>query len=258
LKLRFLGTGTSFGVPVVGCDCPTCTSRDPRDRRTRSGALVELANGTLLVDAPPELRLQLLASGTSRVDAVWITHTHADHIHGLDDLRIFSLKSGCELPVHVAREHAGELSTRFAYVFDDAVQPPRGTSKPHLELRPFAPHAPVPVLGTELHPLQLPHGPATVYGFRVGRLGYVTDAKEIPPPALAALEGVSTLVLNALWFGHPHPTHLNIEEAVEVALRVGAEQTWITHLTHRVRHDELAEWLPEGIAPAHDGLVVEI
>lgn len=258
MRLRFLGTGTSFGVPVVGCDCPTCTSDDPRDRRTRSGALVELEGGTLLVDAPPELRLQLLASASTRVDAVWITHTHADHIHGLDDLRIFSLKSGSGLPLHVAREHAGELTSRFSYVFDDAVEPPRGTSKPHLELRPFTPGGPVSILGADVHPLELPHGPMTVYGFRVGPLGYVTDAKEVPPAALAALEGVRVLVLNALWFGKPHPTHLTVEEAVEVARAVGAEQTWITHLTHRVRHRELAAWLPDGIAPAHDGLVVEI
>jgi phosphoribosyl 1,2-cyclic phosphate phosphodiesterase len=258
LKLRFLGTGTSFGVPVVGCDCGTCTSDDRRDRRTRSGALLELPEGTLLVDAPPELRLQLLAAGASRVNAVWITHTHADHIHGLDDLRIFSLRSGADLPVHVSREHADELSRRFSYVFDDTVEVPRGTSKPHLALAPFAPHQPVRLLGATLHPLQLPHGPATVYGFRVGDLGYVTDAKALPPPAMATLEGVRVLVLNALWFGDPHPTHLNVEEAVEVARRVGAERTWITHLTHRVRHAQLADWLPEGIAPAHDGLVVEI
>lgn len=192
------------------------------------------------------------------MDAVWVTHTHADHIHGLDDLRIFSLKTRRDLPVHASRRHIDELERRFAYIFDDGVQPPRGTSKPHLELVPFAPHQPVSVLGSTLHPLELPHGPATVYGFRVGGLGYVTDAKELPPPALATLEGVRVLVLNALWFGNPHPTHLNIEEAVEVARRVGAEQTWITHLTHRVGHAELAEWLPDGIAPAHDGLTVDI
>lgn len=263
MRFRFLGTGTSFGVPVIGCQCATCTSSDARDRRTRSGALLELPGGRLLVDAPPELRLQLLAAEVDRIDAVWLTHTHADHLHGLDDLRIFSLRSGQPLPVHVSQRHHDEVVERFNYVFDARVQPPRGTSKPRLVLEPFdssPPPAPgtslpaVSVLGATLHPLELPHGPATVYGFRVGPLGYVTDAKTIPPAALAALEGVDTLVLNALWYGDPHPTHFNIEEAIDMARRIGARQTWLTHLTHRVRHADLERDLPAGIAPACDGL----
>lgn len=258
MKLTFLGTGTSFGVPVVGCGCPTCTSDDSRDRRYRHAAVVETSEGRLLVDAPPELRLQLLAAGISSVDAVWITHTHADHVAGLDDLRIFSARRGRPLRTHLAREHRDDLVDRFRYIFDDAVVPPRGTTKPRIELVPFDPDETVSAAGLELIPLRLPHGPTDVFGFRTGALGYVTDAKTLRPDVLAALEGIRVLVLNALWFGNPHPTHFNVEEAVEAARTVGAERTYLTHMTHRVRHQELLDCLPTGVEPAYDGLSIEI
>ncbi|RMH23279.1 MAG: MBL fold metallo-hydrolase, partial [Gemmatimonadetes bacterium] len=221
-------------------------------------ALVELPGGTLLVDAPPELRLQLVAAGVRSVDAVWITHTHADHVHGIDDLRIFTLRSGGLLPAYVARAYVADLQERFRYVFDEGIRPPPGTSKPEIRLEPFEAGDEVEVLGARLRPLRVPHGPVDAYGFRVGGLGYITDGKRLPDDVLAALEGVDTLVLNALWYGDPHPTHFNVEEAVEAARRVGARRTYLTHLTHRLRHESLAEALPEGIEPAYDGLVVDV
>jgi len=257
LRLRFLGTGTSFGIPVIGCRCAACTSENPRDRRTRSGALLELAAGRLLIDAPPELRLQLIEAQVAHVAAVWITHTHADHVHGLDDLRIFSLRGGREVPLHLHEAHAKELVDRFAYVFDPSVRPLPGTSKPRLVPCPFDATRAISLLGETFVPLEVPHGATQVFGFRVGSLGYVTDAKALPDEALRRLAGVETLVLNALWFGDPHPTHFNIEEAVDAARQVGARRTYLTHLTHRVRHEEVAAWLPEGIMPAYDGLVVD-
>lgn len=257
MKLTFLGSGTSFGVPVIGCGCRVCRSADPRDRRTRSGALVEVDDRSLLIDAPPELRLQLVAAGVSRLDEVWITHPHADHVHGLDDLRIFSVRSGRDLPVHLAEEHAAELRRRFSYVFD-GTPAHSGTTKPQLRLHPFAPGAEVQVLDRPARALPVPHGSMTVYGLRVGPLGYVTDGKRLPPPVLESLRGVKVLVLNALWWGDPHPTHFNVEEAIEAARTVGAERTFLTHLTHRVGHAELAARLPDGIEPAHDGLVVDL
>ncbi len=260
MRLTFLGTGTSFGVPVVGCDCPVCRSTDPRDRRTRTGALVDLPGGRLLVDAPPELRLQLVENGVDSIDAVWITHPHADHVHGLDDLRVFTVRGRRALPAHVSREHAEELERRFAYVFDPSVPAAPGTDRPRLELKPFdvSRQSEVEVLGSTLQPVAVPHGPMTVYGFRAGPLGFVTDAKELTAAARATLEGVDTLVLNALWWGHPHATHFNVEEAVEAARSVGARRTFLIHLTHRVRHAELAERLPPDVQPAYDGLTVEI
>ena len=258
MKLTFLGTGTSFGVPVVGCDCDTCTSPDPRDRRLRHGALLDLPEGRLLVDTPPELRLQLLAAKVDRVDAVWVTHPHADHLHGFDDLRIFTTRHRMELPVWLAQEYEADVRARFSYIFDDAVVPPPGTTKPRLRLQPFRPDASVELLGASLTPLVLPHGPMTVYGFRVGGLGYVTDAKELTPEVLETLEGIDTLVINALWWGRPHPTHFNVEEAVEAARAVGARRTWLVHMTHRLRHAELEARLPADIRPAWDGLEIEL
>lgn len=258
MKLTFLGTGTSFGVPVIGCGCATCGSADPHDRRTRHGALLDTGEGRLLIDTPPELRVQLLREGIARVDAVWLTHTHADHVAGIDDLRIFSARAGQDLPTFIARDHADDLRTRFSYIFDPAVQPPEGTVKPRVALTTFGRDERIRVLGVDVDPVPVPHGPIEVYGFRCGPLGYVTDAQALPDDAVRRLEGVRVLVLNAVWFGRPHPTHLTVEEAVEAAKRVGAERTYLIHLTHRVRHQELLDRLPEGVLPAHDGLTIDL
>lgn len=258
MRLTFLGTGTSFGVPVIGCGCAVCTSADPRDRRTRHGVLLQEAERALLVDTPPELRLQLLAAGVTHLDAVWYTHCHADHVHGLDDLRVFSAPRRRLLPVHAPADCAETLRRRFDYVFDPDVQPLEGTSKPEAALSVFRGFEPMTAAGFALLPLPVPHGAGQAYGFRCGALGYVTDAKELPPRVFEALRGVRVLVLNALWFGRPHPTHFTVEEAVAVAERLGAEVTYLTHLSHRVGHAELEARLPPAVRPAYDGLVVTI
>ena len=257
MEVFFLGTGTSFGIPVVGCDCAACTSDDPRDRRTRHGAVVELAGGRLLVDTPPELRLQLLAAGVRRVDAVWFTHLHADHVHGIDDLRVFTVERG-ELCAWVGAEYRDRMARYFDYIFDDAHEPLEGSSKPRVRLHDVRAGEPQEILGRTFHPVEVPHGVERVYGFRVGGLGYVTDGKALPDAARATLEGVDVLVLNALWFGRTHPSHFNVEEAVEAARSVGARRTFLTHLTHRVTHAELLERLPPGVEPAYDGLTIEV
>lgn len=259
MRLRFLGTGTSFGIPVLGCDCATCRSDDPRDRRTRHGALIEGDDGArLLIDTPPELRLQLLDARVDRVDAVWITHCHADHTHGIDDLRAFTVRGRAPLPIHAPAACADDLRTRFRYVFDRDMRPEAGTSRPELMLHALDPDRPLRVGSLEAMPLPVKHGRTTVLGVRCGGLGYVTDAKSLPDETLRRLEGVHVLVLNALWFGNPHPTHLNVEEAVELAGRIGAERTFLTHLTHRTSFDELERRLPPNVRPAYDGLVVDI
>jgi phosphoribosyl 1,2-cyclic phosphate phosphodiesterase len=257
MKLTFLGTGTSFGVPVIGCDCATCTSSDPRDRRTRHGAVLDTDGGRLLVDTPPELRLQLLAAGIDRIDAVWFTHTHADHIHGIDDLRIFTVRKG-DMDAYVPSEYRSLVEHHFNYIFDDAVRPPEGSSKPQIRLNEFSGEEPVRIVGESFMPVKVPHGGCTVYGFRVGGLGYVTDAKTLPDQAKEILRGVDVLVLNALWFTKPHGSHFNIEEAIAASREVGAGHTYLTHLTHRVGHAELEEKLPEGVSAAYDGLEVHI
>ena len=260
MKLRFLGTGTSFGIPVIGCSCEVCTSADARDRRTRHAAVIESDNGErrLLVDTPPELRQQLLAARVTRIDAVWYTHDHADHTHGIDDLRVFSARMHQHVSAYADPVTAASLRRKFTYIFDPEYRPPDGTTKPEIRLYDFHPGTALEIAGFRMTPIELPHGDMTVYGFRTGTLGYVTDAKTIPPAALDVLRGVRVLVLNSLLFGHQHPTHFNVEEAVQVAQQIGAERTYLTHLTHRLRHAVLEAALPSGIAPAYDGLVVDI
>lgn len=258
MKLRFLGTGTSFGVPVIGCRCATCTSADPRDRRTRHGALVEEGGRRLLVDTPPELRLQLVEAGVDSVEGIWFTHCHADHIHGLDDVRVFSERRRAPLEVYAGADCADTLRARFAYVFDPRIRAAEGTSKPEARLTTVRPYEEVEAAGFRVLPLPVPHGPMEVLGFRIGALGYITDGKMLPPGTLDALRGVRVLVLNALWFGRPHPTHFSVEEAVAAAEEVGAEITYLTHLSHQAGHAELERRLPPGVRPAHDGLEVEV
>ncbi len=258
MLLTLLGTGTSFGVPQIGCSCGVCRSEDPRDRRTRCAALLETGDGTtLLIDTPPELRLQLVAAGTSRVDAVLYTHAHADHIAGIDDLRMFSLQRGSPLPLHGPVETLDQIRATYRYIFDESITVVKGTSKPSLSLHPVEGGSRVRVAGVEVLPLEVNHGNLRVFGYRIGPVGYLTDAKAVPEPVRAALRGVEVLVLNALWW-RTHPTHLSIPEAIETAQAIGARRTLLTHLTHETGHAELAVRLPAGIEPGYDGQVVEV
>jgi phosphoribosyl 1,2-cyclic phosphate phosphodiesterase len=257
VRLRFLGTGTSFGIPQVGCACAVCHSTDPRDVRTRSAVVVESGERRLLIDTPPELRVQLIREDITHLDAALYTHEHADHITGIDDLRAFSERTHSPLPVYGSAETLGRLATAFAYIFDDAIVPVRGTSKPRLLAQPVEAGIATTIAGFEVLPLEVWHGPMRVFGYRFGPLAYITDAKEIPAPTRDALRGVEVLVLNALWW-RPHPTHLSIGDAIDLAQDIGARRTLLTHLTHETGHAGLAAALPAGIEPAYDGLAVEV
>jgi phosphoribosyl 1,2-cyclic phosphate phosphodiesterase len=258
MKLTFLGTGTSFGVPQLGCGCAVCRSPDPRDRRTRVGAVVELDSGTrILIDTPPELRMQLIAAGISDVDAVLFTHDHADHTHGIDDLRAITVRREAPLAVYASEDTLRALTTKFDYIFDSAVKARPGSSKPEGQARVITAGQTFRIGDADVIPIALPHGPSTVMGFRIGPLGYVTDAKTIPPDAIERLRGVKVLVVNAL-FRTEHPSHLSVPEAVEMARTIGAERTFLTHLTHRTAHADLEAELPRGVAPAFDGLTLRI
>ena len=259
MRLTILGSGTSFGVPQIGCACAVCKSDDPRDRRTRVAAVIqgeagEGGNGArLLIDTPPELRLQLIAAKVDSVDAVLYTHDHADHIMGIDDLRAMSVRFG-RLPLYGPPDTLGRLAQRFGYMFDDSPPPP-GSHKPELTTVPLQPGQVVAIAGLPVLPISFEHGPLTVYGYRIGPIAYVTDVKCIPPAAMEQLRGLKVLVLNAL-LEQPHPTHLSIDEAVATAQAVGAERTLFTHLTHGNSHAALARRLPQGIEPAYDGLTI--
>lgn len=258
MKLTFLGTGTSFGVPQLGCDCAVCQSADPRDKRTRVGAAVETDGGAIiLIDTPPELRLQLLSTRITRVDAVLFTHVHADHTHGIDDLRAITAQRDTHLPMYASADTLAELAHKFDYIFDDSIRPAPGTSKPQGRAVAIVPGAPVRIADVDVIAVPVPHGPVTVYGYRIGPLAYVTDAQSMPDAAIAALRGARVLVINAL-FHRPHPSHLSVQEAIVAARQIGAELTYLTHLTHENFHAALEAELPPGIAPAYDGLSIPV
>jgi len=257
VRLTFLGTGTSFGIPQIGCGCAVCASTDPKDRRNRTSVVVQEGGKSLLVDTPPELRLGLLRSGIRSVDAVLFTHDHADHTHGIDDLRALSGRHGGTLALYGAAEVFERMRRKFDYIFDPDARPIPGSSRPDVRATVLEPGAEVRIAGVPVLPIELSHGPSTVLGFRFGRVAYVTDAKVVPDAARTLLAGLEVLVLNAL-FHRPHPTHLSVPEAVETAQAIGARRTYLTHLTHETGHAALLAELPPGIEPAYDGLVVEV
>jgi phosphoribosyl 1,2-cyclic phosphate phosphodiesterase len=257
VRLVLLGTGTSFGVPQIGCHCRTCSSTDPRDRRTRSAALIETNGRHLLIDTPPELRLQLVQNGIDDIDAVLFTHAHADHVHGIDDLRAISMRHDHGIPAYGPPQALEELARRFDYIFDASLKPLPGTSIPRLTARPIAPGAPIDIAGVAVLPVLLPHGDTVVYGYRIGPIAYLTDAKSVGRDVREQLQGLEVLVLNAL-LSRPHPLHLSIPEAIATARAIGATRTIFTHLTHERPHAELVAALPAGIEPGWDGMVVEV
>lgn len=220
--------------------------------------MVETNSGArILIDTPPELRLQLINANVDQVDAILFTHDHADHVHGIDDIRALSDRGKVPIDMYGPPEVMSRLARRFAYIFDDSIHALPGTSKPEGHAHGVQAGEAFRAADVDVTPISIPHGPVTVYGYRIDGLGYITDAKSLPDEAITALRGVDVLVLNAL-FRKPHPTHLSVSEAVAAAQKVGARQTWLTHLTHRTAHAELEAELPKGIAPAFDGLTVEI
>jgi phosphoribosyl 1,2-cyclic phosphate phosphodiesterase len=254
VRLTFLGTGTSHGIPVIGCRCAVCRSDDPRDQRYRPAVVVEWRQRTILIDTPPELRLQLLRAEIASVDALLFTHTHADHVFGLDDVRVFNQRQGHALSVYGTADSLANLRRQFYYVFADR---PVGGGIPELDLRQIAPiDRVIDVAGLPVQPIPVLHGSTPVLGFRFGSLGYVTDTNRIPAESLDLLAGLDILVLDALQYQH-HPTHFTIGEALAIVERLKPGRAYFTHICHDVEHEATNRSLPAGVELAYDGLVVE-
>jgi phosphoribosyl 1,2-cyclic phosphate phosphodiesterase len=256
VKVTVLGSGTSHGVPAIGCDCAVCTSSDPKDRRTRPSIYIESDEAAILVDTSTDLRMQALANNVRRVDAILFTHSHADHVMGLDDVRRFNQMQKGSIPCYADAQTLHNLREMFSYVFN----PPQqiGGGLPQLTLHAI--DGPISIGGVGIVPIPLWHGKLPVLGFRIGAFAYLTDCSRIPDeswPLLTADGGVRVMILDALRH-RPHSTHFSVSEAVDVARTLGVERAYFTHISHDLGHAATNAQLPRGVELAYDGLVLTI
>lgn len=251
-ELVLLGTGTSVGVPVVGCDCAVCTSPNPKNRRTRTGVYVPAAEGNFLIDTSPELRMQLLRENVRMVHAALFTHSHADHIFGLDDLRIFGHYLDGPVTLYCESNVERQLRQSFAYAFAKPNPNAHHFAVPKLQFESIG-DAPFEVLGQRVIPIRLMHGKLPILGYRIGDVAFCTDVSEIPEESWAKLEGLDVLIVDALR-DRPHPTHFSIPQALEAVERLKPKRTFFTHISHWLEHEETNARLPAGVELAYDGL----
>lgn len=252
MKLTFLGTGTSTGVPSIGCNCEVCRSTDPRDKRLRCSALLTAGNNSILIDAGPDFRQQILGAGSPPLDALLITHTHYDHVGGIDDLRPYCYPDGFN--IYAQAYDIDDLRRKVPYCFADNPYPGAPVLHPHViePLKPFR------INGLEILPLPVKHYLLDIVGFRIGNLAYITDAKEVPAATIGAIVGVDTLVINALRHKE-HISHLNLSQALDVIKVVGPRIAYLTHISHDMGlYAEVAPTLPGNVRFALDGQTIEI
>ena len=252
MKVIVLGCGTSSGVPVIGCDCAVCRSTDPRNRRRRVSVLVESGGTRLLIDTPPDLHAQLVDAEVAHLDAVLYTHGHADHVHGIDDLRSINFHTGRALDAYGSAATLAAIKGRFAYAFEPMGT--RGWAKP--SLNPVAVEGPFEAAGVEVTPFPQEHGRSITTGYRIGAMAYSTDVKVLPEEAFAALEGVKLWVVDCLGY-REHPTHAHLEITLEWIARVRPALAVLTHMSHQFDYERLQAALPAGVVPGHDGLVID-
>ncbi|MGI6037292.1 MAG: MBL fold metallo-hydrolase [Limnochordia bacterium] len=250
IRILFMGTGTSHGVPVIGCNCDVCTSADPRNNRTRSSLLISHGDKNILIDTATELRLQAIRWGVSQVHAVLYTHFHADHVFGFDDLRRFNQLQGQAIPVYGNEITIEELRTCFAYVFRSGQ---RGGGKP--QIVPYIIEGAFTLFQLPIQPIQVLHGRIPILGYRFGDIAYITDCSHIPPSQLPLLENLDILILGALR-REPHPTHFNLDQALEAIERIKPRRAWLTHTAHSLEYSQVESQLPPHVHLAYDGLTL--
>lgn len=252
-SIKVLGSGTSVGVPTIGCRCAVCLSDDPRDNRLRPSILINYGGRSILIDTTPDFRQQALRFNIERVDAILFTHSHADHIMGLDDVRPFNFHQGGIIPIYGSAQTLADIQRAFRYIFD-----PRETesSRPRLTTCEFD-SAPISLFGLEFIPVRLDHGKGTVYGFRFGRAAYLTDHSDIPPESMEKLAGLDVLFLDALRH-RPHPTHSTVARSIESVSRLKPRDAYFTHICHDLPHAQTEEALPPNIHLAYDGLELQV
>ena len=268
--MTLLGTGTSYGVPMIGCDCDVCRSADPRDRRLRTSVLIDLpepprsgdgrpasavaaAVRRVLIDTSSDLRAQALTFGIRRLDAILFTHSHADHVLGLDEVRRFNRLQKEAIPCYSDARTRADLRRTFSYIFDE--ETPKGGGIPKIVLNEIL--GPFSLGAVDVVPVPIMHGSRPILGFRIGSFAYLTDCSTIPDSSWPLLNGVRTLVLDALR-ERPHSTHFSVPEALKAAAQIGAERTYLTHISHELAHAETCARLPRGVELAYDGLVLDV
>ncbi|MFK7807138.1 MAG: MBL fold metallo-hydrolase [Saprospiraceae bacterium] len=252
MKITFLGTGTSQGVPVIGCTCEVCQSTDPKDNRLRTAVLISKGSVNIAVDCGPDFRQQMLRAKVDHLNAVLITHEHNDHVIGMDDVRPFNFSSGIDMPIYATEDVQEKIKARFSYVFSSNPYP----GAPRLKLNTIQKDKPFWVSGIKVNPIEIIHGRLPILGFRFGDFTYITDAKTITAGEMEKLKGTKVLVLNALHH-NVHHSHLNLSEALEWIEKIAPEKAYLLHLSHKMgKHKEVSEQLPFNVELAYDGLTI--
>lgn len=254
MELTLLGTGTSTGIPLLGCHCDACSSTNPKNRRTRPSAVLKVGGQTLLFDTATDLREQALRNTLHHIDAILYTHAHADHVNGLDDVRAFNTLQNMAIPIYANRDTLRRIESFFTHIFDG--RKPTGGGKTNV-----TPHVidtdPFKIADVTITPIPLEHGDTPVTGYRIGNFAYLTDCKRIPEASMLKLAGVTHIVLDCIRY-QPHPTHLNLEEALAIVQQLHPLQTYFTHITHDFEHDRVSQELPPGVMLGYDGMRVTI